>query len=140
MSDQMDKYEKNNLMETFGGVIEAAFNEKLQEPSWKAKIDKADVKANLALQMNKDSYFMVHLIIDHGKMKFEEGELENYDLELRADPEDLIFFVNATYSTLDMVLKKNEWGFPKLRVKKGFRNVGKLLFVSGLLVLKPLKK
>lgn len=131
----LEPEEQQNLLDTFGAVLEAVFTEKKALPQWKPKIDRADLKINLALQIAQDEYFYTHLIVDHGQMQFNKGQLDSYDLELLAVPEDLLFFSNATYSVMDMVLKKNEYGFPKLRVKKGIRNVGKLLFVSKLLVI-----
>ena len=55
-----------------------------------------------------------------------------------AAPEDLMFFCNGENSTLHMVLKKNRFGYKKLRFSKGSsgkRNLGILLKLSKILVL-----
>lgn len=129
----MDEDDQNNLFGTFEAVIQSAYNEKKDQPAWKDKIAKADIKANLALQVGKDEFFYVHLVIQNGNVQFNKGKLDGRWLELLADPQDLLFFANKTYSILDMVLKKNQYGFPKMRVKNGGKNIGKLLFVSSFL-------
>jgi len=65
-------------------------------------------------------------------------KLDNYDLEITADPEDLMYFSSGENSTLHMMFKKNKFGFKKLRYKKG--NTGKgylgiLLKLPKILVL-----
>lgn len=52
-----------------------------------------------------------------------------------ADPGDLLYFSNGTNSTVHMVTKKNRFGKRKLKIKKGGRNLGKLLKISKILVL-----
>ena len=64
--------------------------------------------------------------------------MDEFDLELRASPEDLVFFINGENSFLNMVLKKNRFGYKKLRFLKestGKRNLGILLKLSKILVL-----
>lgn len=129
----MNDEERNNLFETFEAVILSAINEKMGIPKWKKKLEKADIKANITLQVGKEEYFQTYLIIDHGKAEFKKGHLDQFDIELIAAPEDMMWFSNKTYSTVKMVTKKNEWGYTKLRAKKGMRNIGKLLFISGVL-------
>jgi hypothetical protein len=135
----MNEDEQNNLFGTFEAVIMSAVNEKMTIPKWKKKLEKADIKANISLQVGQDEYFQTYLILDHGKAEFKAGHLDCFDIELIAAPEDMMWFSNKTYSTVTMITKKNEWGFPKLRAKKGMRNIGKLLFVSGVLTFPRIK-
>ena len=64
--------------------------------------------------------------------------MDEFDLELRASPEDLVFFINGKNSVLNMVLKMNRFGYKKLRFSNGStgkRNLGILLKLSKILVL-----
>ncbi len=63
------------------------------------------------------------------------GTAPRYDMEFSATPDDLFNFTNRTYSTVSMVLKKNIYGQPRLKIKNGGRNLRKLLLVSKLLVV-----
>ena len=66
------------------------------------------------------------------------GKLDEYDLELMSAPEDLMFFSNGENSTVHMILKKNRFGYKKLRFSKGSNgkhNLGILLKLSKILVL-----
>ena len=56
--------------------------------------------------------------------------LEDYDVEMKAAPFDLMFFCNGEFGVTHMITKKNEFGFTKLRMKKAGRNAKKLLFVQ----------
>ena len=47
-----------------------------------------------------------------------KGKLEEFDLEIMATPEDLMFFSNGENSTLNMMLKKNKFGERKLKYDK----------------------
>jgi len=130
----MDENEKRNLYETMKSVIESAINEKINNPKWSNKIKNVNIKAQLTLQVDKNDLVTFKLILDKGSVSFEPGTVENYDLELIADPEDLMWFCNKKYNTLTMLFKKNKFGFKKLRIKKGGRNAKKLLLLSKLLV------
>ena len=66
------------------------------------------------------------------------GKLDEYDLELMSAPEDLMFISNGENSTVHMLLKKNRFGYKKLRFSKssnGKRNLRILLKLSKILVL-----
>ena len=67
----------------------------------------------------------------------ERGKLEEYEFQLLATPEDLMYFCNGTNSTVHMVAKKNVFGKKKLRIQKGTtgRNLGKLLKLANILVI-----
>ncbi|TFG01212.1 MAG: hypothetical protein EU540_04295 [Promethearchaeota archaeon] len=63
--------------------------------------------------------------------------MDNYDFQLLAAPEDLMFFCNGENSTIHMVTNKNRFGERKLKIQKGTtgRNLGKLLKFANLLVI-----
>ncbi len=130
----VEEEEKMNLFETFKSVVESAIEERKKVEKWAKKIYKNQLRAQITLQIGEDEYLPLKLILENGNLTFELGNLENYDIELIAEPEDLMWFSNKKYSTLTMLTKKNRYGYKKLRVKKGGRNIKKLLFLSKLLV------
>jgi hypothetical protein len=79
----------------------------------------------------------VNLIAKNGNFQVNRGKLDEYDLELIADPEDLMYFTNGTYSTLHMIFRKNRYGNRKLQINKGTTgwNFGLLLKLPKVLVL-----
>ncbi|MHA2210300.1 MAG: hypothetical protein ACXABV_14145, partial [Candidatus Thorarchaeota archaeon] len=72
-----------------------------------------------------------------GEYELNRGALDEFDLEIIADPEDLMYFTNGQYSTLKMMTSKNRFGKRRLRYKSGTtgRNMGKLLKLPRILVL-----
>ena len=73
-----------------------------------------------------------------GNYEVKRGKLDQYDLEILATPEDLLFFSSGENSILNMMMKKNIFGYRKLRFSKGSngkRNLGKLLKLSKIIVL-----
>ena len=101
-------------------------------------LNKFNARVIIGLQIEEDYYFWVNLVANGGIYSLGKGKLDEYDLELKAAPEDLIFFVNGENSVLNMVLKKNQYGFKKLKFLKGStgkRNLGILLKLSKILVL-----
>ncbi|MHA1821252.1 MAG: hypothetical protein ACTSU2_08755 [Promethearchaeota archaeon] len=132
----MNEEEKNNLFGTFEAVIKSAYSEKMEDPKWKKKIEKTNLKANIGLQVGENEIFYINLTITNGELKIGKGNLEDYDIELISTPEDLMFLSNGTYSTVHMITKKNQYGKTKLKVKKGGRNLGKLLFLQQFLAFK----
>jgi len=70
--------------------------------------------------MEKDYYFWLNLVANDGKFTLTRGKIEgDHDLSLLVAPEDLLFFCNGEYSTLTMIRKENQFGYKKLRIKKG---------------------
>lgn len=130
----MEEEEKENLFHTFQAVINSALTEKLQDEKMAEKINTADIRANITLQVGADEYVYTHLILKRGDNEFEMGHLDDFDIELTATPEDMMGFSTGELSTFQMVTQKNEYGYKKLRVEKGGRNLGKLLLISKLLV------
>ncbi len=139
----MEDFEKENLFITFKGVIESIIDDKRKNPKNLKNLKKFNAKINLGLQIQEDFIFWVSLIADNGNYTLSSGKLDEYDLEIIADPEDLMYFSSREYSTLHMMLKKNKFGFRKLRYKKG--NTGKgylgiLLKLPKILVLDKIKR
>ncbi len=96
----------------------------------------------MGLQTEENFYLWVNLTAENGKYALGKGKLEEYDLEIMATPEDLMGFSSGENSTLHMMLKKNKYGFKKLRYDKssdGKRNFGILLKLPKVLVLDKIK-
>ncbi len=131
----MEESDKDNLFITFSGVINAIIEDKRKNPKNFKLLNSFEGVVNLGLQVEEDYCFWLNLTAKDGNYKIDRGRLENFDLELMADPGDLLYFSNGTNSTVHMVIKKNRFGKRKLRIKKGGRNLGKLLKISKILVL-----
>ena len=134
----MEDTEKENLYITFKGVIESIILDKRKNPKNLKGLDSFQARLNLGLQVEEDFYLWVNLIAKNGKYNLERGKLEEFDLELMATPEDLMYFSNGENSTLNMMVKKNKFGSKKLRYDKsseGKRNLGLLLKLPKILVL-----
>jgi len=133
----MEESEKQNLYDTFKAVIESIVNEKRQDPKSNKKLNKLIAGVNLGLQIEEDDYFWLNLKANDGNLVLEREKLEEYEFQLLATPEDLMYFCNGTNSTVHMVTKKNVFGKKKLRIQKGTtgRNLGKLLKLANLLVI-----
>ena len=134
----MEESEKENLFITFKGVIESIILDKRKNSKNLKVLDSFQARLNLGLQVEEDFYLWLNLIAEDGKYNLERGKLEEYDLELIATPEDLMYFSNGENSTINMMLKKNKYGTKKLRYDKssdGKRNLGILLKLPKILVL-----
>jgi len=138
----MDEYEKENLFITFKGVIESIILDKRNNPKNNKMLDNFNAKLNIGLQTEADFYLWVNLVAENGDYNINKGKLEEYDLEIIATPEDLIYFSNGENSTINMMLKKNKFGERKLQYNKsstGKRNLGLLLKLPKILVLDKIK-
>jgi len=138
----MEDSEKENLFITFKGVIESIILDKRKNSKNFKVLDSFQARLNLGLRVEEESYLWVNLIAKNGKYNLERGKLENYDLEIIATPEDLMYFSSGKNSTLNMMLKKNRFGTKKLRYDKssdGKRNLGLLLKLPKILVLDKIK-
>ncbi|MHA2186034.1 MAG: hypothetical protein ACXAAI_13660 [Promethearchaeota archaeon] len=134
----MKEEEKENLFFTFKQTIESVINDKKKNPKNHKKLNNFKARINLGLQMEENQFFWLNLIAEEGNFTVNREKLKDYDLELIATPVDLLFFTNGENSTLNMMLKKNEYGFRKLRFSKGStgkRNFGILLKLPKILVL-----
>jgi hypothetical protein len=138
----MEDSEKENLFITFKGVIESIILDKRRSPKNLKVLESFQARLNLGLQIEQDFILWLNIIAKDGKYNLEKGKLDEYDLELIATPEDLMYFSNGENSTLNMMLKKNKFGSKKLRYDKssdGKRNLGLLLKLPKILVLDEIK-
>lgn len=138
----MDEQAKQNLYQTFNGVINSIIEDKRKDPKKLKDINKFDARINLGLQIEKDYYFWMNLIAKDGNVVLSRGKIEGeHDLTLFATPEDLLFFCNGENSTLTMIRKMNRFGYKKLRIKKGTtgHNLRKLLKIPSILQLDKVK-
>ncbi len=138
----MEDSEKENLYITFKGVIESIILDKRRSPKNLKVLESFQARLNLGLQIEQDFILWLNIIAKNGKYNLEKGKLDEYDLELIATPEDLMYFSNGENSTLHMMFKKNKYGFKKLRYDKssdGKRNFGILLKLPKILVLDKVK-
>ncbi|MFW9820963.1 MAG: hypothetical protein ACFFE5_15255 [Candidatus Thorarchaeota archaeon] len=138
----MDETEKENLFATIKAVIESIFWDKRNNPKNIKMLDEFQARLNIGLHVESDFYLWVNLVAKNGKNTINEGKLEDFDLEIMATPEDLLFFSNGENSILNMMLKKNKFGERKLKFDKsstGKRNLGLLLKLPKILVLDKIK-
>ena len=139
----MEESEKDNLFITFKGVIESIILDKRINPKNTKMLDDFQIKLNIGLYIEEDFYLWVNLVAENGNYLLSKGKLEEYDLEIIATPEDLMYFSNGENSTLNMMLKKNKFGQRKLQYDKsstGKRNLGLLLKLPKILVLDKIEK
>ena len=134
----MKEEEKENLFITFQQTIDSIIIDKQKNTKNEKLLNSFNAKINIGLEVEENSYLWVNLLAKEGNYSLNRGRLEEFDLELMACPEDLLFFSNGENSTLNMMLKKNSFGQRKLRFSKGSngkRNLGILLKLSKILVL-----
>ncbi len=139
----MEESEKENLFITFKGVIESIILDKRNNPKNTKMLDDFQAKLNIGLYIEEDFYLWINLVAENGNYLLSKGKLGEYDLEIIATPEDLLYFSNGENSTLNMMLKKNKFGERKLQYDKsstGKRNLGLLLKLPKILVLDKIKK
>lgn len=133
----MDDAAKETLFMTFKTVIEDVIADKRKNPKNAKTLDEFQARINIGLHVEEEFILWVNLIADSGKYELNRGSLDEYDLELIADPEDLMYFTSGQYSTIKMMTAKNRFGKRKLRYRGGTtgRNMGKLLKLPKILVL-----
>ena len=133
----MDEAAQETLFITFKTVIEDVIADKRKNPKNTKLLDEFQARINIGLHVEEEFILWVNLIADAGRYTLNRGLLDEYDLELIADPEDLMYFTNGQYSTLKMMTGKNRFGKRKLRYKGGTtgRNMSKLLKLPKILVL-----
>ena len=138
MGRKIKEEEMENLFVTFQQTIDSIIIDKKKYPKNEKLLNNFKGKINIGLQIEEDYYFWVNLLAEDGNYALNRGKLEEFDLELKASPEDLLFFSNGENSILNMMMKKNNFGKRKLRFSKssgGKRNLGILLKLSKILVL-----
>ena len=133
----MDEVAQEILFITFNAVISDVIADKRKNPKNTKMLDEFQARLNIGLHVEEDFILWVNLIAENGKYVLGRGKLDEYDLELIADPEDLMYFTNGEYSTMKMMLGKNRFGERRLRYRGGTtgRNMGKLLKLPKILVL-----
>ncbi|MFW9894666.1 MAG: hypothetical protein ACFFD7_02565, partial [Candidatus Thorarchaeota archaeon] len=112
--------------------------DKQKNPKNEKLLNDFEAKINIGLHVEENYFLWVNLSAFEGKYELNRDKLEEYDLELLATPEDLLFFSNGENSMLNMIMKKNSFGYRKLRFSKGSsgkRNIGKLFKLSKIIVL-----
>ena len=133
----MDETEQETLFLTFKAVIEDVIADKRKNPKNTKILDEYEARINIGLHVEEDFILWLNLIAQGGTYVLSKGMLDEFDLELIADPEDLMYFTNGQYGTMKMMLTKNRYGKRRLRYKGGTsgRNLGKLLKLRDILVL-----
>jgi hypothetical protein len=130
---RMDDTQKETLFLTIKAVIDGLIMDKRENPRNTKRLDSFAGRINIGLQVEEDEIVWINLIANNGEYTVSRDTLEERDLELIADPEDLMFFCNGQYSVMHMMMKKNRFGKRKLRFKG--RAYGKLLALPKILVL-----
>jgi putative sterol carrier protein len=133
----MDAAAQEILFLTFKTVIEDVIADKRKNPKNTKTLDEFQSQINIGLQVEEEFILWVNLIANEGNYSLNKGKLDEYDLEIIADPEDLMYFTNGEYSTMKMMTSKNRFGNRKLQYKGGTtgRNIGTLLKLPKILVL-----
>lgn len=134
----MKEVEKENLFLTFKQTIDSIILDKQKNPKNENLLNSFNAKINIGLHVEEDIFLWLNLSAFEGNYDVKRGKLDQYDLEIFATPEDLIFFSSGENSILNMMMKKNIFGHRKLRFSKGSegkRNLGKLLKLSKIIVL-----
>ena len=134
----MKEVEMENLFLTFKLTIDSIILDKQKNPKNEKMLNSFNAKINIGLHVEKDFFLWVNLSALEGNYSLNRGKLDHYDLEILATPEDLLFFSSGENSIFTMLMKKNIFGYRKLRYSKssnGKRNIGKLLKLSKIIVL-----
>ena len=134
----MEEKEKENLFFTFKQTIDSIILDKQKNPKNENLLNNFNAKINIGLHVEEDFFLWMNLSAFKGNYDVKRGKLDQYDLEILATPEDLLFFSSGENSILNMMMKKNIFGHRKLRFSKGSngkRNLGKLLKLSKIIVL-----
>ncbi|MFW9768515.1 MAG: hypothetical protein ACFFF9_15820 [Candidatus Thorarchaeota archaeon] len=133
----MDDAQKDTLFLTIKSVIDGIIADKRENPKNTKRLDSFEGRINIGLHVEEDEILWINLIAEGGNYTVSKDALDECDLELIADPEDLMFFCNGQYSVTHMMMKKNRFGKRKLRFKG--RAYGKLLALPKILVLDKVK-
>jgi hypothetical protein len=133
--EKMDEAEKVNLSNSFKDIVSCAIEEKKEVPKWKKKLQK-DLRVSFKLHVYPTEFLYLHLIIKDGAFAVKNGKIDDYDLEIQAKPEDLMWYSEGSYSLLKMTFTKNDFGHFRWKIKKGGRNLSSLLMVANILLYK----
>ncbi|MHA2281972.1 MAG: hypothetical protein ACXAC5_14110 [Promethearchaeota archaeon] len=134
----MKEVEMENLFLTFKQTIDSIILDKRKNLKNDKLLNSFKAKINIGLHVEKDFFLWVNLTAFEGHYDLKRGKLDQFDLEILVTPEDLLYFSSGENSILNMIMKKNGFGYRKLRYSKGSngkRNLGKLLKISKIIVL-----
>ncbi|MFW9806919.1 MAG: hypothetical protein ACFFFK_09340 [Candidatus Thorarchaeota archaeon] len=129
----MDETQRETLFLTIKSVIDGIIADKKENPKNTKRLNSFEGRINIGLHVEEDEIVWINLVAKDGDYTVSRDKLEERDLELIADPEDLMFFCNGQYSVTHMMMKKNRFGKRKLRFSG--RAYGKLLALPKILVL-----
>ncbi len=132
---KMDDAEKENLSNSFKQIVSCAIEEKKEIPKWKKKLQK-DLRVCFKLQVYPTEFIYVNLIIKDGSYNLTDEEIDDYDIQIKAKPEDLMWYSAGNYSLIKMTITKNDFGHFRWELKKGGRNLSSLLMIAKLLLYK----
>ncbi|TFG18737.1 MAG: hypothetical protein EU530_08320 [Promethearchaeota archaeon] len=124
----MNPEEEENSFQLFKDVVVTAIQEKEKIPKWKKKLDAADVRVSFVLLVSEEDTAYVNLIINKGQYSINKERIEDYTIEIVADPVHLVGFVSKEYSILNMLLT-GKW-----KIKNLLRYPFTSLFIANLLV------
>jgi hypothetical protein len=130
---RMDDTQRDTLFLTIKAVIDGIIADKRENPKNTKRLDSFKGRINIGLHVEEDEILWINLVAKDGEYTVSRDALEERDLDLIADPEDLMFFCNGQYSVTHMMMKKNRFGNRKLQFKG--RAYGKLLALPKILVL-----
>ena len=114
-------------------MIDGIIADKRENPKNTKRLDSFEGRINIGLHVEEDEILWINLVAEDGEYTVSRESLDERDLDLIADPEDLMFFCNGQYSVMHMMTKKNRFGNRKLQFKG--RAYGKLLALPKILVL-----
>ena len=131
----MEKNEIENLSNSFKAIVSCAIEEKKEIPKWKKKLQK-DLNVSFKLHVYPTEFLYIALILKDGAYTLKNEKLDDYDFEIQAKPEDLMWYSEGSYSLLKMTLTKNDFGHFRWELKKGGRKLISLLMIANLLLYK----
>ena len=105
----MDDTQRETLFLTIKAVIDGIIAEKRENPKNTKRLDSFEGRINIGLQVEEEEIVWINLIAKNGEYTVSRDALEERDLELIADPEDLMFFCNGQYSVIHMMMMKNRF-------------------------------
>ncbi|QEE14630.1 hypothetical protein DSAG12_00443 [Promethearchaeum syntrophicum] len=129
----MEKNEIENLSNSFKQIVSCAIEEKKEIPKWKKKLQK-DLKVSFKLHVYPTEFLYISLILKDGGYTLKNEEIDDYDFQIQAKPEDLMWYSAGNYSLMKMTLTKNDFGHFRWELKKGGRNLFSLLMIANLLL------
>ncbi|MBN2155025.1 MAG: hypothetical protein JW776_03185 [Candidatus Lokiarchaeota archaeon] len=124
----MNPEEEENSFQLFKDVVITAIQEKEKIPKWKRKLESANIKVNFRLLISENDTVYTNLVLKKGQYSVNKGKLEDYTIEIVANPLDLVWFVSKEKSILKM-FTSGKW-----KIKGLLSHPFKSLFVANLLV------